>query len=95
MEVERLADHLRWLLLIILAERPNKRLIGLLAEGTVPVGGGLQAPILHRTRAISEVVVLIRLCAKWFGLGHLLSRPIDLLVNIASCIGKQLLEVIG
>ena len=94
-EVEGLADQLRGLLVIVFAERPNKRLIGLLAEGAVPVGGGLRAPILHRAGAISEVVVLIRLCARGLGLGHLLSRPIDLLVKSVGSIGKQLLEVVG
>ena len=95
MEVEGLADQLRGLLVIVFAERPNERLIGPLAEGAAPVGGGLRAPILHRAGAISEVVVLIRLCARGLGLGHLLSRPIDLLVKSVGSSGKQLLEVIG
>ena len=95
MEVKRLADQLRRLLVIVFAEWPNERLIGLLAEGTVPVGGGLWAPVLHRTGAISEVVVLIRLCARGLWLGHLLSRPIYLLINTVGSIWKQLLEFIG
>ena len=95
MEVERLADQLCGILVIVFAERPNERLIGPLAEGAVPVGGGLRAPILHRAGAISKVVVLIRLSTRGLGLGHLFARPINLLVNTVSSIGKQLLEVIG
>ena len=87
MEEEWLADQLRRLLVIVFAERPNERLISLLAEGTVPVGEGLRAPILRRAGTISEVVVLIRLCARGLGLRHLLSRPLDLLVNTVGSIG--------